>query len=277
MHSVLVSLVVGFLVSVSASANAQPQPFFKARIAEYQDLVFPVASRSLGAPSPMGNDVFRPAGNGPFPAVVLVHTCGGIEPHMYERAAELVNAGYMVLVLDSYTVRKHFTFCTAAGVGAPRLYKDAYDAMTHLQRMPEVDPEKIYLVGMSLGSFAAANASSPEVAAWLDSKTRFRASVGWYGSCSFNVGSFFPPWELLRRDADRPVLLLLAERDSETPIKSCFPLMEEMKAQGKPVAWHVYPTATHAWDKENPRRGYRRDEKITADAMRRTIEFLKAN
>lgn len=277
MNSVLIFLLVSLMSALSTTAYAQPEPFFKRKIAEYPDLVFPATARPLGSPSQGGNDIFRPAGNGPFPAVVLVHTCGGIEAHMYERAAELVNAGFMVLVLDAYTVRKHFTFCTAAGVGAPRLYKDTYDAMTHLQRTPDVDPERIYLVGMSLGSFAAATASSPQVASLVGAKTRFRASVGWYGSCSFDVGPLFPSWELLRRDADKPVLLLMAERDTETPIKSCFPLMEEMKAQGKPVAWHLYPTATHAWDKENSRRGYRQDGTVTADAMRRTIEFLKNN
>jgi dienelactone hydrolase len=270
-------IVFALAAALPVCAFAQPDGWFKTKVADYPDLVFPAVATEWGAPSPTGNNIFKPAGPGPFPAVVVAHTCGGIEPHIYERAREILDAGYIVLVLDSYTSRKHFTFCTAAGVNATRFYKDTFDALAHLKGLADVDPAKVYLVGFSLGSFAAAVASSPEVVSLLQAKHRFTASVGWYGSCVFGVGPFSPAWNLLRPDVDKPVLLLLAAQDSETPIKQCFPRLDEMKAQGKPVAWHVYSDATHAWDKGNPRRGYVKSISVTADAMRRTLDFLKAN
>ena len=270
-------MVVALAGALPVSAFAQPAEWFKTKVADYPNLVFPAAATEWSVPSATGNNIFKPAGPGPFPAVVVAHTCGGIEPHIYERAKEILDAGYIVLVLDSYTSRNHFTFCKPAGVNATRVYKDTFDALAHLKGMPEVDPSRVYLVGFSLGSFAAAVAGSPEVASMLQVKHRFNASVGWYGPCTFKPSAFHPAWDLLRTDTDKPVLLLMAAGDSETPIKDCFPRLDEMKAAGKPVSWHVYPDATHAWDKSNARRGYVRSSSVTADAMRRTLDFLKAN
>jgi poly(3-hydroxybutyrate) depolymerase len=172
------TLMVLCLCCLSLPALAQSETFFTSALQAYGDLTYPQTSRPWGPPSREGNDIFRPAGEGPFPVVVVAHTCGGIEPHIYDRAKELLDAGYMVLVMDSYTSRRHFVFCTAAGVGAPRVYKDAYDALNHLKKLPDADSERIYLVGFSLGSFVAAVMSSPAVAQRLNSTHRYRATVG---------------------------------------------------------------------------------------------------
>lgn len=261
---------------VAGRAWAQADAMFARTIPAYPDLSFPQTAGTLGAFSSMSNAIFKPEGDGPFPAVVLVHTCGGLQPHINDRARDLLAAGFVVLVLDAYGPRGHRVFCTPAGVGAPRVYKDAFDALAALEKVKEVDRSRIYLMGLSLGSFAAAAVSSPGVAQLVGSTRRFRASAGWYGSCAFDVGPF-PRWELVRPDLDRPVLMLLARKDDETPIAPCFPRLDELKAQGKPVAWHVYEDATHGWDKSNPQRGYKYSKDVTEDAMRRTIEFFRAN
>lgn len=260
----------------SLPAAAQSEAFFASSLQAYGDLTFPAASRPWGTPSRDGNDIFRPEGAGPFPVAVVAHTCGGIEPHIYDRAKELLDAGYMVLVLDSYTSRRHFVVCTAAGVGAPRGYKDAYDALSHLKKLPDADPERIYLVGFSLGSFVAAVMSSPSVAQRLGSAHRFRATVGWYGSCKYEPIRG-PTWELIRQDTDKPVLLLMAKNDTETPVADCEARLSKLQANGQPVSWVVLPDVTHAWDKSNDRRGYVYSAPATRDAMKRTLEFFAAH
>jgi dienelactone hydrolase len=257
------------------SATAQSSFIYGRSIGAYSDLEFPSSAGEMGLFSSKSNGVFKPEGNGPFPAVVLAHTCGGLQPHITERAKDLIKAGYLVLVLDSYGPRNHTAYCMPSGVLAPRVYKDSFDALKHLGQMKEVDASRIYLVGLSLGSFVAASVASPEVAYWVGAEQRFRASVGWYGSCTFDSGR--GTWELVHSDLDKPLLLLMAKNDSETPIKDCFPLLEDMKAQGKPVSWHVYEDATHGWDKSDARRGYSYSEETTNDAMKRTLEFLKQN
>lgn len=278
MRNIVRSLLVtlGFSMLLSSAVLAQSSMMYGRSIGAYPDLSFPEAAKEMGFFSSKSNGIFKPAGEGPFPAVVLVHTCGGLQPHMTERAQDLLAAGYLVLILDSYGPRNHTAFCMPSGVQAPRVYKDAFDALRHLGRLKEVDASRIYLVGLSLGSFVAASVSSPEIARLVGSEQRFRASVGWYGSCTFDV-SPYPKWQLVHPDLDKPLLLLMAKSDSETPIKDCFPLLDELKAQGKPVAWHVYEDATHAWDKSDANRGYVYSAATTKDAIQRTIDFLKQN
>lgn len=274
MLRIFLSTCVYWLLLATAPAAAQSPEFYGRSLAAYTDLKFPPAAQDLSLFGSMSNGLFKPAGEGPFPAVVLVHTCGGLQPHITDRAKDLLAAGFLVLVLDSYGPRGHTAYCQPRGVTAPRLYKDTFDALDHLSTLKEVDASKIYLVGLSLGSFAASSVASANVAKRLGSGRRFKASVGWYGSCTFDV-SPFPKWRLLHPDTDMPVLLLLARNDTETPIADCFPLLDQMKGEGRPVAWHVYESATHGWDKSNVQRGYVLSRETTKDAMDRTVKFLK--
>lgn len=246
-----------------------------ARVEAYAPLRFPAEVSELGFMGARSNAVYRPEGTGPFPAVVLAHTCGGLEPHLTDRTKELLKAGFMVLVLDSQGPRGIRSCDQMTFLQVPVVSRDAYAALKHLSRMKDVDAERIYLVGFSLGSFVAAAIASPELARVHGSERRFRASVGWYGTCAMTTAR--SRWQLLTPDTDRPVLLLLAGKDTETPIADCFPLVEQMKAEGKPVAWHVYADATHGWDKSNAQRGYVHSSTATRDAMERTVEFLRAH
>lgn len=271
------TLFNGILVSIAfnaATAWAQSPMLYDRAISAYKDLDFPNEAKELGFFSSTSNGIFRPQGSGPFPSVVIAHTCGGLQPHITDRAKELLSEGFLVLIMDSYGPRGHTAFCQPQGVLAPRVYKDAFDALNHLSGLKEVDPNHIYLVGFSLGSFAASSVASPTVANLIKTQKRFNATVGWYGSCAFDV-SPYPKWNLLHSDTDRPLLLLMAGKDTETPAAECFPMIEQYKNDGKPIDWHIYPNATHGWDKSDPRRGYVYSRDITADAMKRTIEFLR--
>ena len=47
----------------------------------------------------------KPGGPGPFPAVVLMHGCGGIQPGNEIWASDLTTWGYVTLLVDSFTPR----------------------------------------------------------------------------------------------------------------------------------------------------------------------------
>lgn len=180
----LMALVALAMTGFSGTSLAQSYFLYAKSLGAYPDLQFPAVAKELGVFSSTSNGIFKPQGEGPFPAVVLVHTCGGLQAHMTARAKDLLAAGYLVLVLDAYGPRNHTAFCTAGGVQAPRVYKDAFDALKHLSSMAVVDAARIYLVGLSLGSFAASSAASPNVAQAVGATQRFRASVGWYEAAS---------------------------------------------------------------------------------------------
>jgi len=235
----------------------------------------------------LANKVFAPAGDGPFPAVVINST-KGVSEHLRVHARSLLEAGFAVLVVDTFGPRGY-----RAGVREPlpsEFAKDAYDALAHLQTLPYIDKERIFQTGYSYGGLAAALLASPEGAQALKASGRFRATVAHYGACSIagpysSARSGAAALTMLSADSDRPILMLMAELDIETPPSTCFPLLEEMKAAGKDVHWHVYPGTTHAWDKaehnghvyrtvSGDTMTYRYDPTVTRDATARMIAFF---
>jgi dienelactone hydrolase len=228
---------------------------------------------SIDAHTRLSNYTFKPPGEGPFSAVVLMHTCGGIEnPHMRVHARELLENGYVVLMLDSYGPRG-ISNCKANPIASSVGAMDAYAALDFLTKQSFVDKSRIYQAGYSWGAVTATLLASPQSAEVLGSVARFRGTVSHYSTCVF--GGKYPA---VTRDADRPLLMLLGERDQELPPSSCFPLLDEMKTAGAPVQWHVYPGATHGWDKQGEgRNGYVYDEATAKDATRRMLEFFAQN
>lgn len=272
--------------TMAAALRALPPGILDRFIKPFEPLKFSTEVKTLSVFSSLGNAVFKPEGDGPFPSIVVTHSCGGVDqPQLRERMKELLEAGYLVLMLDSFKPRGQ-TECRNGVITGPLVWRDIVDALAHLHTLKEVDKSRIYQVGYSMGSISAAALSSPSVNDYFKSAHRFRASVGWYGSCGSQPTPSANVSHVLRADTDRPVLLLMADADKETPIRPfCFPLLEEMKAAGKPVDWHIYGgTTTHAWD---VRSGYTMtngwgelvvntyDAKATEDATRRTLEFLR--
>lgn len=230
-------------------------------------------AESLGALTALSNKVFKPKGEGPFPAVVLVHTCGGVQnAHIRQHAQELLAAGYAVLVQDSHGPRNFHT-CREKTIPFAVGLLDAYAGLNSLAALPVVDRQRIYLAGYSYGGFVGAMASSPQSATTFASPLRFRAAVAHYANCVRPSGA-----QVVLRDVDRPLLMLMGENDKEALPASCFPLLEQMKAGGAPVAWHVYLGATHGWDKQGEgANGYVYKEETAQDATRRMLAFFEAN
>jgi dienelactone hydrolase len=260
-------LVLAIFVSRSVGvtrAQEDPSPDgLRAQAAAYADLKFSNA-RSLGFFSTLGNSVFRPDGVGPFPALVLVHTCGGINDRSTYWTETFLKRGYAVLVIDSLGPRDVKTNCgrPRRRVTPARGVKDAFDALGHLQKLDVVDARRIGLVGMSWGGAVGHRASSKLWAEALSGGSRFGAIATLYGNCRTPSGN-----NHLRDDVDRPLLVLMGDADTETPPTDCMPKLHILKERGAPVEWHVYPGATHAWD--------RHSKEATDDSGRRIFDFME--
>ena len=181
--------------------------------------------------------ISKPKGNGPFPAVVLLHTCGGLADHVYDWAQKLVQEGYVTIVVDSFSARGISTKCGMGSSFAIVLKYDAYGARDHLKKLPFVNGKRIGVMGWSLGGAAAMHASH-------DSKKHFQAGVAFYPRCaevSFEVTI--------------PILLLMGKLDDWTPAENCLEgRAKPARKQGYPVEWKVYPNAHHGFDQT--RKGY---------------------
>ena len=76
--------------------------------------------RTGGAPQDLPATLLRPDGDGPFPAIVILHDCSGLGAHSSHAPARwaplLAGEGYVVLIPDSFVPR---------GISRRRLHRDA--------------------------------------------------------------------------------------------------------------------------------------------------------
>lgn len=299
LHRLIIVILLILATSLQAQTNTRPSVTMQdtnraipagaldAVIKPFARLKFSTEVNTWSGGANLENTIFKPnSSSGPFPSIVLVPTCGGTvgRPEIAERTKEFLDAGYLVLILENYKPRGQRS-CRNNVVTGALVWRDIIDALTHLHTLKEVDKNRIYQVGYSMGGFSAAALSSQAINSYFDNPLRFRASVGWYGSCAQQESSGARVSYLLRADMSHPVLMLMSEADKETPVRPyCFPLLDELKAAGKPIEWYLYDKATHSWDDRKgytlPNNGFGEavanvfDAATTSDATKRTLEFL---
>lgn len=207
--------------------------------------------------------LYRPQGNGPFPAVVGMHGCGGLVSHSRglrapvleatfdDWAQRLQAAGYVVLLPDSYGPRGIREICSikdreAVSRARPR---DAYGALAWLQAQPYVAPKRIALLGWSHGGgtvMRSVEASSDARPAVLP-RGDFRAAVAFYPGCPNVRSRKGRAWR-----AALPLLVLIGAADDWTSPAACPRFAEAAAKRGEDVTLHMYPGAYHAFDSPKP-------------------------
>ncbi|MBL8689757.1 MAG: dienelactone hydrolase family protein [Rhodospirillaceae bacterium] len=189
----------------------------------------------------------KPEGNGKFPAVVLWHTCAGVQEHVLTFWPEyLTGLGYVTLTLDSFGPRGQ-TNCLkpvhllAGPNGANRRITagDPHGALRYLASLSYVDSQRVALMGFSYGGIMVAYLSN------LDLKTpeglTFKALVSFYGHCS--KGAPDRPALYPGGDPRYPWLILIGEKEAPGFRTSCAAMA------GRPgVTFKILPDAHHAWD-----------------------------
>lgn len=208
----------------------------------------------------------KPSGDGPFPAVVLMHDCSGLGPRSsagpYRWATRLSLRGYVTIAPDSFTPRgRPKGVCTEAA--GPRItYEmradDAYAALAYLRTLPFVDPRRIAVMGGSHGGSTALAAIVDDEANAARGRAGFAAAIALYPRCGRGYGAWRV--ERTRRDGTpeesysgtfkplAPLLILIGARDDWTPAAPCEALVAAARSAGYPVEIKVYPDAHHAFD-----------------------------
>ena len=72
--------------------------------------------------------IYRPAGAGPFPAMVVLHHCAGIDADLVGWARHLADEGYVSIVPDSFSPRGTGRVCATGQVKVGERVGDAYAA-----------------------------------------------------------------------------------------------------------------------------------------------------
>jgi dienelactone hydrolase len=210
--------------------------------------------------------LFKPDGNGPFPAVVLLHGCGGLGPGGVAQQVEFAWAkrlrdwGYIALTVDSFSPRGlHHGVCILPDekwLSSHERAKDAYGALEYLRAQSFVQPERIGVMGWSNGGVATLDAMNLDLHS--SSEHKFRAAITFYPECGLEYGK----WKVKRECGDSgpvtntegvyrptaPLLILSGAADDWTPAAYCKTMVNVARAHEYALELVVYPGAHHSFD-----------------------------
>lgn len=174
-----------------------------------------------------------PKGNGPFPAVVLLHSCLGLPSNRKAIGTRMAADGYVALFVDDFATRGLAQTCL---VDFPQGVADAYGALAYVAGLPQVERSRIAAVGYSQGGDTALRLAVPRLAAGY-------AQAG--GAAPRAVVAYYPPCANLgHARLDVPTLILVGTEDTVTPAAMC----KELSRRQPNVALAVYPGAGHVFD-----------------------------
>ena len=208
----------------------------------------------------------KPNGNGPFPAVVLLHGCTGLEDGKTRSEAwskRLVDWGYVTLQLDSFGPRGIIDVCNKwSSIIMRNRSHDAYDAKSYLSELSYVDRNRIAVLGWSHGGKTVLNI----IENTYGDETPFTAAVAFYPPCSFLV------------QPNAPLMILIGESDDWTTAYRCSQAMPSRTTEHE-IILKIYPGAYHDFDWEGIDKLYlghrlKYDPKAAEDAIVRVKDFL---
>ena len=179
----------------------------------------------------VSGQLFEPRGPGPHPAVVLLHACGGMTPHVTRDWPKyLVDLGYVVLAVDTIGSRG-YAECGGMPDRLEAQARDAYGALDYLATQPFVDARRVAVAGFSMGAITINELilmRSPRPAG----SAEFKAFASFYGRC-VNMNP------ALMRDA--PLLQVIPEKDNFA--RGCLQRAKTVRMEA-----HLLPGAYHAFD-----------------------------
>jgi dienelactone hydrolase len=138
----------------------------------------------------------------------------------------------VALAIDSFTPRK------MAGCNGPTSGDevDAFTALQYLTTQPFAIPDRVVVIGFSLGGIAAVG--DVERNLWEQMyHAKFRGAVAFYPSCTGGSGN-----------VSAPTLILISEKDDWAWAQACKNMVEGANKKVAPIKLIVSPDATHDFD-----------------------------
>jgi dienelactone hydrolase len=250
-HVKQVALIVASLAIFCGTAFAAPNP---------QRVAFDSLDEYVGTPkaTKLAGYLFQPersngGKSGPRPAVVLAHGCSGLVNDKGELRAgprfwadHFVAKGWVVLAVDSFNPRGHKEICTQKDrpiLESRERPRDAYGALRYLSQLPNVEADKVLLMGFSngaTGTLYAIEENGKPLQLAKNAKITFKAAISLYPGCTSADKRGLTPVI--------PLGIFMGESDDWTPAAPCKALIEKVKAAGKPAEIKLYADAYHGFD-----------------------------
>jgi dienelactone hydrolase len=227
-----------YTTSLAKVALALVLPFILAHCASLLSERLPLTydAKSVGGPdSSAPLQLWLPPGNGPFPAVLVMHSCGGITDSHRAWAGRLVGWGYAALIVDSFGPRNQRRTCDCDDCIPARVRaQDAHNAATYLRTLPDIQADRIGIIGFSHGGSTTLWAAIGEEIPVARGARPFQAAVAYYPTCSGKALAGPYVTDVLN--------------DTWSPADLCIKTVAARAKDPHPPAIKVYPGAVHGFD-----------------------------
>jgi acetyl esterase/lipase len=232
----------------------------------------PTAHIAYGSAPSQYAELFKPAGNGPFPVVVLVH--GGCWQTEYDGIKQFRNMSGALAAEGIAVWNVEYRRVDESGGGFPGTQEDmiaALDALVANAKTHQLDLGRLAAVGHSAGGYmvqwAAGRARIPSTSPLYRAQPlalHHVVSLGgindlraWTGICGFEVSKLTGTPSAVRADVfgdtnpaelipnGSHTVLITGELDQQVPKETAFKFAAKAKAAGDPAEVIVLPGASH--------------------------------
>lgn len=204
-------------------------------------------------------DIRTPEGDGPFPAVIILHGCGGQQP-MHDRYAEIaMDAGAAAVIVDSLTPRgisradALLYVCTGAILQGRERAGDLAVALDIARNDPRIDPARLAVAGWSHGGWTIMDLMTLDLARGrtpqgvrdtpVDALEGVGAAFLVYPFCQFPA---------LARDRlmlhPATIDAVIGANDLVVGLADCVSIFRRESEQGREVSWEIWAALGHAFD-----------------------------
>ena len=241
------------------------------RYAEAQTISFTdtrIKAQYVSYPSPGGNSgqmrgyLVQPAGQGPFPAVLVIHENRGLNPYIEDVARRAAVEGFLALAPDGlfpaggYPGNDDDGRTLQAGLDQAKLRTDMLNGARF------VKAHKLSTGRLGVTGFCWGGSTTNFLAAALGAD--MQAGVPYYGAAAETASV---------PKIKAPLLIQYAESDER--INAMWPAFESaLKAAGVSYQAHIYPGTQHGFHNNSTPRY---NEPAAKLSWERTIAFFKAN
>lgn len=201
----------------------------------------------------------RPAGDGPFPGVIVIHEWWGINDNIRNEAKKLAELGYVALAVDLFgktATDQQEAMKQVQGLDQNAATAQLLAAAQYLRSQTFVKPERVGSIGWCFGGrqslFLAAN--DPKLA----------AAIVYYGK------PITDPKDIAKIKA--PILGIWGGTDESIPPEQVNAFDKALTDAEIEHEFHTYPGAGHAF--ANPSGGERYKPDAAKDAWAKTLAFL---
>lgn len=182
-------------------------------------------------------NLMKPAGDGPFPAVIFISGCSGYKwtdiayKHYHNVADKFVTKGFAVIFVNFLTPRNAVN---CFGIDANSVADDVFYAAGFLREQNFIDEDDINILGWSFGGRTVLETVNRDYAPQV-----FNKAIAYYPLCSTTA-----KWQ-----SNIPLLVLSGGIDDVTPFSDCRKMIDQ-STNSSEVKFRVFDNARHAFDFE---------------------------